>query len=531
MRREMKCKGGHLLAPILVGLILGSVLLCSCTRLGSENGSTQMDYAPNGLVAAEQNAKAGAQNVAEQNGDVGMQTAAEQNGNVGMQTTPLSQYFFCMEEDERKAFAENAVRDSKIPTVFVYTADSEQITSLDEYVTCLVDVVAKQEGYDLTNVSAGIKIRGNSTAYYGDIDKVTTQQVPYRIKFDKKENLLGLNNGAKCKSWVFLRPTYEIIRQDMIFKLGRNMMHGNFFCSDGAIVKVYVNGLFKGVYQLCEQSQVNKNRVDIYECPKNYKGTDIGYYVELDNYPEEPFFVNTYCDGAKITDIYGVNRKVVEAEYSIKSDIYSVEQKNFIADYINNVYNVIYNACEKGKYLTINKENRLVDSHAASAQEAVSAVLDIESAVDMYILHELGMSWDCGEGSFYMCVDFSKKSKIKRLTFTTPWDFNWTNEEEADFFAGCFRTGSMVKQFGDRSNPWFILLVNQKWFRELAAERIDGLLESGVFADVCESEKRFIEENREELGKLLSNGACDRACEVADEICERAKKLVRILSE
>ena len=37
---------------------------------------------------------------------------------------------------------------------------------------------------------------------------------------------------------------------------------------------------------------------------------------------------------------------------------------------------------------------------------------------DLYILYELMCDYDCGEGSFYMCVDFSEGSKCTKLTFT-----------------------------------------------------------------------------------------------------------------
>ena len=76
-------------------------------------------------------------------------------------------------------------------------------------------------------------------------------------------------------------------------------------------VHVYLNGELKGNYLLCEQSQVNKHRVNITEPEENYTGTDIGYFVEIDNYAnskEHPCFRMKY-EQATVTDIEGQTQK------------------------------------------------------------------------------------------------------------------------------------------------------------------------------------------------------------------------------
>lgn len=76
--------------------------------------------------------------------------------------------------------------------------DMNDLTSKDDrpYYSCKISVDNCEEDYGLTNVVAQIKIRGNYTANY--------PKKPFRIKFDKKQKMLGLNNDAKCKSWVLL---------------------------------------------------------------------------------------------------------------------------------------------------------------------------------------------------------------------------------------------------------------------------------------------------------------------------------------
>lgn len=93
------------------------------------------------------------------------------------------------------------------------------IASRKKYTSCVVDVFNCDEKLEINEASAGIKVRGNSSAYYGDVSQILANKVPYRIKFDKKTNMLGLNNGAECKSWVLLKSDWDLIRNDIAFRL------------------------------------------------------------------------------------------------------------------------------------------------------------------------------------------------------------------------------------------------------------------------------------------------------------------------
>ena len=361
-------------------------------------------------------------------------------------------------------------KTDSIPVICVETGGAEVLSRTD-YVPCTVNVFNVPEEYALSGASGGIRVRGNSASYYGNVGMIRSHSVPYRIKFDSKQNLLGLNDGAKMKSWVLLTNlggAVDAIKNDAAFRLGRMLMEPDgVYCSDGQLVHVYLNGVFKGAYLLCEQNQVNKNRVNVSEPEEGYTGTDIGYFVEIDNYSEPPFFRMTYASAA-VTDVAGRSRSFRGANYSVKSDTYSQEQVDFISKYINGVFKILYEACERGNYLTFDANYDLVAAHYDNARDTAEGVIDLPSFVDMYILYELMHDYDCGEGSFYMCVDFSEDSLYPKLTLTAPWDFNWTlMGAETGIFAAAFRDESFVSSFGDRSNPWFILLYRQEWFRAL----------------------------------------------------------------
>ena len=406
---------------------------------------------------------------------------------------------------EKESFKKKIRSESKIPVISVTTAPDDMIASREKYTSCVVDVFNCDEKLEINEASAGIKVRGYSSAYYGDVSQILANKVPYRIKFDKKTNMLGLNNGAECKSWVLLKSDWDLIRNDIAFRFGRTIMGDSNFCSDGQLVHLYVNEEFQGVYELCEQCQINPNRVDISEPAEGYTDTDIGYYLELDNYAtsdEDNHYISMDYENATVTDINGETRQFVPAEYSIKNDLYSQNQIDFIDKYLNNLFKIVYEACENGKYYKFDENYDLVDSDVTTAEEAVSNVMDIDSVRDMYILYEIVHDYDCGEGSFYMCVDLSKDSKCPKLKFTSPWDFNWAyNDSTEKYYAGAFTDKNFVAKNGDRSNPWFIVLCKQDWFMATVKEKWTEMSQEKLLQGCIKTEREYLKEYDADLRK------------------------------
>lgn len=406
---------------------------------------------------------------------------------------------------EKESFKKKVRSESKIPVISVTTAPDDMIASREKYTSCVVDVFNCDEKLEINEASAGIKVRGNSSAYYGDVSQILANKVPYRIKFDKKTNMLGLNNGAECKSWVLLKSDWDLIRNDIAFRFGRTIMGDSNFCSDGQLVHLYVNEEFQGVYELCEQCQINPNRVDISEPAEGYTDTDIGYYLELDNYAtsdEDNHYISMDYENATVTDINGETRQFVPAEYSIKNDLYSQNQIDFIDKYLNNLFKIVYEACENGKYYKFDENYDLVDSDVTTAEEAVSNVMDIDSVRDMYILYEIVHDYDCGEGSFYMCVDLSKDSKCPKLKFTSPWDFNWAyNDSTEKYYAGAFTDKNFVAKKGDRSNPCFIILCKQDWFMATVKEKWTEMSQEKLLQGCIKTEREYLKEYDADLRK------------------------------
>ncbi len=403
--------------------------------------------------------------------------------------TPEQRYYvYGIDKEAQDAYYEK-ISKIDLPIIHISTENKQHILSREDYVNCLVDMFNCSDEYKLDAEYAGIRIRGNSTAYYGDEKEVIKNQVPYRIKFDKKTNMMGLNDGAECKSWVLLKSQWNVVPDFMAFNLAKEIMNGEYYSSDCTFVYVYVNKMFKGLYLLCEQNQINKHRVDLPEHEEGYTGTDIGYFLELDNYAaENPFwFTMDYC-GETLTDLEGTTRKLVPAEYTIKNEVYSQEQVDFISKYMSDIYKIMIQAIKYEKYYTFDENYNLIDASGIydNAYDTINAVVDIKSVVNMYILYEICHDYDCGEGSFYMAVDFSGQSSFKKLTFTAPWDFNWAYSDASTgrYYAGAFNDMKFVNQYGDRTNPWFVLLMGTDWFTELVKEKWTELSNEGKINNV-----------------------------------------------
>lgn len=498
--------------PVLIILLI-CLALCGCTK----NATSAETVQPSDTVASSSvitSAEITSEEVTTETtvAETEPPTAEELYAEYNVDTVGLREFY-----DKLSA-------ETKLPIINVSTLDEEEILSLNDYTSCLVDVFNCEDESVKTASPAGIRVRGNSTAYYGDVEQIRKNQVPYRIKFDEKQSMLGLNDSAECKSWVLLKANWNLIMDYTAFNLADKIFDGEYYSSDCRFVHVYVNEKFAGVYLLCEQNQIDENRVDISEPEEDYKGTDIGYFVEIDHYAEDedtPHFTVDYC-GAALTDIEGTERQLVSAEYSIKNDIYSDEQTQFISDYINNVYKIMYEAIENDNYLTFDENYNVVSAEGkySTALETIDAVADVKSMTYMYILYELVHDYDCGIGSFYMAVDF--QSDNPRLTFTAPWDFNWAYNDspEDKYWAAGFNEMSFVNRYSDRSNPWFILLMNDEDFAQLVKDKWNEDYSAGDFEAVTDDIVNTLTEYEDDLNATDENGV-NSAANVLDWVDRR----------
>jgi spore coat protein CotH len=398
------------------------------------------------------------------------------------------------------AVSEGTESEKEHPCIRIMTEDGQPILSREEYVPATIQVFNCDEAYEMA-AEGGVRVRGHSTAEQGE-------EKPYRIRFEKKQNMLGLHDGRKYRNWVLLRTYWHLCPDYMGFRLAKTIFGGRYYSSDCMFVNLYLNDKDLGVYLLCEQNQAARDRMDVIEPDEGDGRTDIGYLLEMENYPDDEHPGFAIAEKPYTEDIAGRKRVVPGRYYAIKSDIWSEEQAQYIENWLTEAYNVLYEAAVNGKAMELNEDLKTVAAENMTPFEAVDKLLDLESLADMLILEELVQNYDVGAGSFYMAVDFSEDSRYEKLTFLGPWDFSWGYLEPADggYYACTFQ--NMIQGM-DNSNPWFVLAMKMEAFRTIVKDRWKKLSDSGkltdttiqVLADIEALAGDLGEENAEKLEK------------------------------
>ena len=356
-----------------------------------------------------------------------------------------------------------------MPILRIETADGRDVVSKEEYKTCTITLENCSEPMQFEDVSASIRVRGNSTA--------GTEKKPFRIKFDKKRNVLGLNDGAKCKSWCLMADyfDYSLMRNSLSFRMAGALLDGYSFASDCTWVEVYVNGDYRGVYLLCEQTQINPHRVDIYEKADDETSVEIGYLmVGQGGRTDEPNTVQINYGGGKVTDLNGDKGSFGGGNFSLSSGDYTKEQIDYCAKYVGNIARLVYAAINDHDYYDIDENGDLVrktDFVGKTTEEkqieTISAHVDLESAVRIYMTDEIVKNLD--SGTFNMYIDLSPEGD-KKLTFGPPWDYDFalanTKYDSTHSTKGMYAANFSYSD-GVRVNPWFVMFCQADWFREM----------------------------------------------------------------
>ena len=368
------------------------------------------------------------------------------------------------------------------------------------YENCKVSVYMPGESTPVTTADAQVKVRGNWTTNYN--------KKPLRIKFAEKQNLLGMNSGAEMKNWVLLAEYKDasMLRDAAMLGISRDLLsEDKLYASDAALAEVQINGQYWGVYLATEQQQVSKERVNISKPKAEYTGTDIGYFLEFDGYyySEEPLqsFHISYADNAPLKPFDGEGGSgemltclpengsdpKTDVGFTIKSDIHSQEQHDFIASYVENVYRIMYAAAYEHKAYAFSEDySQIHETDAMTPQQAVEAVVNIRSLAEAYIISEIACDADLYWSSFFMSADFGENGD-RKLTFTAPWDFDSAVGNKARCADGTgFYAGGIIPDVNGNSfftvNPWLAVLMYEDWYQDDIREIWTKAYDSGIFA-------------------------------------------------
>lgn len=476
-----------------------SLLLCGCNQQSS-NDSGQ---------SSNQNAETTALSTNESRGDA-ESSAAQTDAQL-----PVISIETVSQDANVMKFVTEPVAAHVAEAIASWTPDYE-IPPAPYYESCKITLTDAENNCTLENAEAEVKVRGNWTTVY--------DKKPLRLKFTEKQNLLGMNDGAQCKNWLLLAEYKDasMLRDKTALSIAREILepHG-LYAADAQFVEVYINQEYYGVYLLTEQQQIHSARIDIAEAEKDYQGTDIGYLLEFDGYfynedPLQQFHVE-YADNASLIpyDGNGGNdgkRKITclpqihsdpkkDVGISIQNEIYSQEQHDFIASYVNNVYQILYSAAYEDTAYVFNADYSAIEQTTdLTPQQAVEQVIDVQSLADMYLVSELTCDADIYWSSFYMDVDFSAEGN-KKLTFEAPWDFDSSmgNKDRCIDGDGFYAANIVPDVDGGPQNggayvtinPWLAVLMYEDWYQDIIRKTWTEVYDSGAFSravDMIESD-------------------------------------------
>jgi hypothetical protein len=168
---------------------------------------------------------------------------------------------------------------TNIPDVIIHTVNGADITSKTEYIKGIISFISN-EGKTIHTDSLEIRGRGNASWGF--------EKKPYRIKLFQKAKVLG--HAAEARNWTLISNHGDktLMRNLLAFDFSRRLEMP--YTPAGRPVNLFLNGEYKGCYQLCDHIDVRKTRVNIKEMkPSDVSGENLtgGYLIEIDAYADQ----------------------------------------------------------------------------------------------------------------------------------------------------------------------------------------------------------------------------------------------------
>ena len=168
---------------------------------------------------------------------------------------------------------------TNLPTVTIHTEDGVLPYDKEHDISSQLTIISK-DGTHLLSEPGSVRERGNASRSF--------PKKPYRIKFKEKQRVI--DSPAKAKKWTLINNYGDktLMRNLLAFELSKKM--GMPYTPYGTAVDVVMNGEYVGCYQLCDQVEVHKQRVNITEMtPEDSEGSALtgGYLIEVDAYADQ----------------------------------------------------------------------------------------------------------------------------------------------------------------------------------------------------------------------------------------------------
>ena len=146
---------------------------------------------------------------------------------------------------------------STLPVIYIESS-TPYFSPAREYFDAEMTIAAPEKYADLLyDGKVELRLRGNSTA---ELNKK-----PFKLKLDKKANLLGIDKEGKSKHWVLLSNARDpsLLRNKVLMDFSEAIGTEAYISSES--VTLIYNGEYCGVYQLAEHVRVGDTRVNVFD--------------------------------------------------------------------------------------------------------------------------------------------------------------------------------------------------------------------------------------------------------------------------
>ena len=336
---------------------------------------------------------------------------------------------------------------SELPVVYVNTDDGLAVTSNTQKKDATITVQGNSE-FDTATYTGKTEIKGRGNSTWNEAVSWGVKK-PYKLKLNKKQNLLGLGSG-KNKHWVLLANMIDHtnMRNEIVHNFSKDI--GMEYSMKTTDVVLILNGQYEGLYELCEHVRIGASRVDVFDWEE--LGEDIasaigkanaaidvdaletqmtedfswvtsksvsfgGTTFQISDYykDEIPEFTGGFLLDMDFRSTYDAYKYVSTFQTSngipmfFRAPEYAKTNSTMLS-YANNYINA-YEAALKSRDFTTTYQNQNVH---------YTDLFDLDSLVQYWWVCEFTNNWDSMKNSTYLYKNLNSMAKMGPA-----WDYDW----------------------------------------------------------------------------------------------------------
>ncbi len=383
------------------------------------------------------------------------------------------------QETEERVSAGIIQTNPELPVLNIYS-DADLGNTIYQSKDAKVDASAKitgaeNEKHNLAESYVELKTRGNTT--WG------VMKWAYQIKFDSKVDLFDM---GKAKKWILLANYYDgtFVRNKVMFDLGKEI--GIPYVVESVFVNLYINGEYRGVYQLAEKVELGSSRIDI--------DSDYGVLLEMDatNRPaelaKEVYFQTSTTGKPFVYKEY--NTELAEPE-TPEEEAKAAEVMAYTENFINTLEAELYSP--------------------DADWNKIESMIDVDSFVRFYFITELSMEVDATYSSSYFYLDGPGDvlhcGPLWDYDRIMGWDTSYDQTTNADYLK------NIIDSTDEYRVEWFKMLFRHPEFVQRVNEMYDETIRDAfktekvvkMFRDYQEFLKPALIKNHEKYQLVFHN--------------------------